>query len=82
MMCGYILKEKFTTGSIFKLGKEKILANNVLVVEIDDMGLLKDKVFMKKIMKDIKISRRTNGSLYSKRSFVYDFLSSMRQKIK
>ena len=29
------VERKFTTGSIFLLGKEKILANNVLVVEID-----------------------------------------------
>ena len=76
------VERKFTTGSIFLLGKEKILANNVLVVEIDDMGLLSDMSFYdKNSMKDIKISEGETGAVYSKRSFVYDFLSSMRQKI-
>ncbi len=76
------VERKFTTGSIFLLGKEKILANNVLVVEIDDMGLLSDMSFYdKNSMEDIKISEGETGAVYSKRSFVYDFLSSMRQKI-
>ena len=65
------VERKFTTGSIFLLGKEKILANNVLVVEIDDMGLLSDMSFYdKNSMKDIKISEGETGAVYSKRSFV------------
>ena len=51
-------------------------------VEIDDMGLLSDMSFYdKNSMEDIKISEGETGTVYSKRSFVYDFLSSMRQKI-
>ena len=36
------IERKISTGSIFKLGKEKLITNNVLVVEIDDLGLLTD----------------------------------------
>tara|TARA_B100000686_G_C15921902_1_gene539975 strand:- start:162 stop:356 length:195 start_codon:yes stop_codon:yes gene_type:complete len=53
-----------------------------LVLEIDEIGLLASKKFYdKESMNDIKISGDTTDAVYRKRSFVYDFLSSMRQKI-
>ena len=76
------IERKISTGSIFKLGKEKLVTNNVLVVEIDDLGLLTDINFYdKNTMNDIKFVSSSTESSYKKRSFVYDFLSSMRQKI-
>ena len=76
------IERKISTGSIFKLGKEKLITNNVLVVEIDDLGLLTDiKFYDKNTMNDIKFVSSSTNSVYKKRSFVYDFLSSMRQKI-
>ena len=76
------IERKISTGSIFLLGKEKLLTNNVLVVEIDDLGLLTDmKFYDKNTMNDIKFISSSTESAYKKRSFVYDFLSSMRQKI-
>ena len=76
------IERKISTGSIFLLGKEKLLTNNVLVVEIDDLGLLTDmKFYDKNTMNDIKFVSSSTESAYKKRSFVYDFLSSMRQKI-
>ena len=76
------IERKISTGSIFKLGKEKLITNNVLVVEIDDLGLLTDiKFYDKNTMNDIKFVSSSTESVYKKRSFVYDFLSSMRQKI-
>ncbi len=76
------IERKTSTGSIYKLGKEVLLTNNVLVLEINDLGLLADiKFYDKNTMKDIKFVEATTGSIYKKRSFVYDFLSSMRQKI-
>ena len=66
----------------YKLGKEKLLVNNVLVLEINDMGLLASKKFYdKEKMNDIEFTKNSTDSVYTKRSFVYDFLSSMRQKI-
>ena len=76
------IERKISTGSIFKLGKEKLIKNNVLVLEIDDFGLLADiKFYDKNTMNDIEFISTSTDSAYKKRSFVYDFLSSMRQKI-
>ena len=76
------IERKISTGSIFKLGKEKLITNNVLVLEIDDLGLLADiKFYDKNTMNDIEFISKSTDSVYKKRSFVYDFLSSMRQKI-
>ena len=76
------IERKISTGSIFKLGKEKLITNNVLVLEIDDLGLLANvKFYDKNTMNDIEFVSSSTVSAYKKRSFVYDFLSSMRQKI-
>ena len=76
------IERKTSKGAIYKLGKEFLLVNNVLVLEINDMGLLASKKFYdKEKMNDIKFVENTTDSAYKKRSFVYDFLSSMRQKI-
>ena len=76
------IERKISTGSIFKLGKEKLITNNVLVLEIDDLGLLANvKFYDKNTMNDIEFVSTSTDSVYKKRSFVYDFLSSMRQKI-
>ena len=76
------IERKTSKGPIYKLGKEKLLVNNVLVLEINDMGLLTSKKFYdKKKMNDIEFAKNSTDTVYTKRSFVYDFLSSMRQKI-
>ena len=76
------IERKTSVGSIFKLGTKELLVNNVLVLEINKMGLLSSKKFYdKQSMNDIKIAVNQTDPVYGKRSFVYDFLSSMRQKI-
>ena len=76
------IERKFSTGKIYKLGKNKTLVNNVLVLEINDIGLLADKkLYKKEDMNDLKFAENSTDPVYRKRSFVYDFLSSMRQKI-
>ena len=76
------IERKTTTNHFFKLNKERIIANNVLVLEINNYGLLVNKEFynMQK-MNDLDFSKDTTKSIISKKSFVYDFLSSMRQKL-
>ena len=76
------IERKTTTKKLFKLARKKILVNNVLVLEIDSYGLLVKKEFynMEK-MNDLDFSKRETETIYSKRSFVYDFMSSMRQKL-
>ncbi len=79
----YIYIEKKTSSSkLIKLGKKKLLVSNVLVLEINERGTLIDKKFYNKDdMNKIKFDQNETEILYSKRSFIYNFLSSLRQKI-
>ena len=79
----FIYIERKTTGSkVTKLGKKKLLTNNVLILELDNKGILLSKKFYdKNDMKKIKFDKDFTQSNYSKQSFVYNFLYSLRQKI-
>ena len=76
------IERKYTKESIIKLGKKKLFVNNVLILEIDKRGLLKEKSFFNiNNMNELNFYTNTTQSSVSKNSFVYSFLSSMRQKI-
>ena len=76
------IERKQTQSKLKYLGKMKIFKNDVLVLEIDDYGVLKNKIFYnKEDMKNIKIAESTTQSGFKKNSFIYEFMSSMRQKI-
>ena len=79
----YIYVEKKTSSSrLTRLGKKKLLKNDVLVLEIADNGILLSKKFYNKDdMNEINFDEGQTGINYSKKSFVYNFLSSVRQKI-
>ena len=78
----FFIERKETNGSIMELGRRKIITNNVLILEINKYGLLEKKTFYDLTkMQEIKISKNTTEVDYQKDSFIYDFLSSMRQKI-
>ena len=74
------IERKITNTHFF--GKRELIVNNVLVLEIDQRGLLaKIDFYNIDDMKKINFDKDKTIVSYSKRSFVYDFLSSMRQKI-
>ena len=76
------IERKQTQSKIKNLGKMKIFKNDVLVLELDDYGILKKKEFYNKDdMKKIKIVEATTEAGFKKNSFIYEFMSSMRQKI-
>ena len=76
------IERKQTQSELKNLGRMKIYENNVLVLEINNLGILKKKdLYNKDNMKNIKTVEATTESGFSKNSFVYDFMSSMRQKI-
>ena len=79
----WIYIERKQTQSNFKnLGKMKIYKNHVLLLEINNYGILKKKEFYNKDdMNEIKMVEATTESGFQKKSFIYDFMSSMRQKI-
>ena len=76
------IERKQTQSELKNLGRMKIYKNDVLVLEINDYGILKKKEFFnKEDMENLKIVETTTESGFKKNSFVYDFMSSMRQKI-
>ena len=76
------IERKQTQSKVKNLGKMKIFKNDVLVLEIDNFGILKKKEFYNmEDMNKIKIVKDTTQATFSKNSFIYDFMSSMRQKI-
>ena len=79
----YIYIERKTSGSkLLKLGKKKLIKNDVLILEIDNKGILLAKNFYNKDeMNNIEFDKDVTSINYSKKSFIYNFLSSVRQKI-
>ena len=76
------IERKITTDKLIKLGKQFYLENNVLILEIDDRGILVKKDFFDlNNMNDIDLVSVETSVEYTKQSFIYDFLSSMRQKV-
>ena len=76
------IERKQTQSELKNLGKMKIFKNNVLVLEVDSYGILKKKEFYNKDdMENIKLVEATTKSGFQRNSFIYDFMSSMRQKI-
>ena len=76
------IERKQTQSNLKNLGKMKIFKNDVLVLEIDSYGILKKKEFYnQEDMGNIKIVEATTEAGFKKNSFIYDFMSSMRQKI-
>ena len=76
------IERKQTQSKLTNLGKMKIYKNDILVLEIDKFGILKKKEFYNKDdMKNLKIVKATTESGFKRNNFIYNFMSSMRQKI-
>ena len=76
------IERKYTKKSIIKFGKKKLIVNNVLVLEIDKKGLLAKKNFFNiNDMNELNFYKNSTQTRVTKNSFVYEFLSSMRQKV-
>ena len=76
------IERKQTQSELINLGKMEIYKNDVLVVEFDDLGILKNKKLNDiNKMENIMIAKETTENVNKNKSFLYDFMSSMRQKI-
>ena len=76
------IERKTDNSSLTRFGNETILVNNVLLLEINKMGLLANKELLDLTnMQELKFDKQTTDNQYKKNTFLYDFLSSMRQKI-
>ena len=77
----YIETKKQST-SIFKVGSRKLIKSNVLVVRINERGILEKKDYYNiDDMNSIKFSEQVTQSGYDKNSYVYGVLRSLRDKI-
>ena len=77
----YIERRK-TNQSLFKMGVKKIEKNNILIVEFNNMGILKNKEFIdSEKMNDVKFVKSITNKEFKKNSFVYEILTSLREKI-
>ena len=75
-------ERKKTNQSLFKLGKKNISTNNILIIEFNNMGLVKDKTLLDlNDMNDIKIAEKKTEKEFTQNTFVYNLLSTLRNKI-
>ena len=78
----YIERTK-SKGKIYKLGKDELVNNNVLVVKFDKYGILEEKLFYnKKDMKEYKFAKVETQNQTRRGNFLQSFLSSLRQKMR
>ena len=76
------IERELTRGRLLNFGKNILIKNDVLILEIDSRGILLSKKFNNiDDMKEIKFSTDETAQIRKKNDFIYSFLSSLRQKI-
>ena len=75
------IEQKQTQSELKNLGRMEIYINDILIVEFNDRGILQNKkLFNINDMEKVMVAKDTTEATNKKRSFLYDFMSSMRQK--
>ena len=78
----YYFERLKTNQSLWKLGKQKIIKNNILIVEIDNSGILRSKKLLNlNDMNDLKYFKKTTEKEFEQDSIIYGVFSSLREKI-
>ena len=76
------IEKKTSSSKLVKLGKKELLINNVLVLDVNNKGILIAKKFYNKDdMNKIKFDENSTITTHSRNSFVDNFLYSLRQRI-
>ncbi len=76
------LERILSKGKYHKLGRHILKENNILVLNFDKYGVLKNKRFFKKEdIKKLEFSQKITENELSKKSFVQKFLQSIKQKM-
>jgi outer membrane protein assembly factor BamE (lipoprotein component of BamABCDE complex) len=76
------IERKTSSSKLLKLGKKELIKNDVLILELDNKGILISKKFYNKNdMNQIVFDNQQTGINYTKKSFIYNFLSTLREKI-
>ena len=78
----FYIEQKKQNKSIIKLGKQYIEENNVLTIYFDNKGIVSKKKFLNKNdLKQIEFAKKETKPIYNNNSFMYEFLTSFRDKI-
>ena len=76
------IERTITRGKLLKFGQNITYKNNVLALEFNEYGILTKKDFYNKSqINKINFIKDTTETITREKSFVYSFLSSLRQKI-
>ena len=76
------LERIMSKGKYHKLGKHVLKENNILVLDFDKYGVLKNKKLLKKEdIKKLEFSEKITENELTKKSFVQKFLQSVKQKM-
>ena len=76
------LERTLTKGKYHKLGQHYLKTNNVLVLDFDKYGILKEKTFLTKDdIQKLAFSDKETSNELSQKSFVQKFLTSLRDKM-
>ena len=76
------IERVLTKGAYHKLGQNIVKTNNILVLTFDKYGILKKKDFLdKNDINKLKFSEKITENNLSKKSFVANFLQSVRAKM-
>ena len=76
------IERKTSNSELLKLGKKKLIVSNVLLLEIDDRGMLITKKFYnQKDLKNLKFSEKNTEIDIGKQSFINKALSGIKTKI-
>ena len=78
----FYIERKKTNGSLFKLGKKKLLSNNIIILEFNTMGLVSNKDLLSiKDMEDIKRAEKITKKKYAQDNVLNDIIKTLREKI-
>ena len=78
----FYIERKKTNQSLFKLGIKKISKNNILLVQFNNQGIVKDKRLINlDNMNDIKYVKKITQKDFEQDNTIYNIFSSMREKI-
>lgn len=78
----FYIERRKTNQSLIKLGNKKIEKNNILMVEFNNRGVLKNKkIFDINDMNEIKYVKSLTQKEFKQNNFLYNILTSVREKI-
>ena len=76
------LERKTSNSKLLKLGKKKLIASNVLLLEVDNRGMLINKEFLDQDdLNKLKFTNKTTKTITDQESFVSRALSGVMTKI-